>query len=261
MDLEKLRNNFAIQNPLAMKKNESSTTMLAAKYYNAATRVVSTVDYKLLDAVGNVNNEYNFAACFANISQATIPPEVDAILIHHKKELIPYNTESITRWINDINEIGFPCSYISHSDQNKDSVARSFDKRLLCYENILSKLTNCHCFFVKLDEYENKPHLVSTLMLIRALYERGICKVPDLYMQLMDNEPAADKLEILQVAHKTPQTYEDYANSNHMVTFRGNGNNVKKETLFGRFKACNFGVKQRDPGYSARISYAKQWEG
>lgn len=110
-----------------------------------------------------------------------------------------------------------------------------------------------HNFFVKLSDYEDKNHLFSTLCLIRCLTESGINRVPEEYFKLMDANPGRDKFEACQIAHKTvsrknkhydPQCY---ANTAHMVTYDGNGDNIPNSTILARFKKKKLNI--RDTGF------------
>lgn len=186
------------------------------------------VSWKLLNEAGKKIGGATEVPCFFEIAQRQIPKDVATIMVYHSKGLVPYNDESIHRWIHDLNEIGFPCSMKENS--------------LFNYK-----------FLVRTADYEYKLHLVSTLMLIRALYEYGINPVPDRYFNLMDKDPGADKLIMLQRAHKSV----GYGgNTNHMVTFKNNGADLEKDMLFARFAAS--GVRVFD---NSGIQISSAWNG
>lgn len=183
------------------------------KYYNKSANIINYVWFNLLDENGKIIKEYPNEACFASITSYGISKKVKTILIYHDKRSVPYSEKSINRWIDDVNEIGFPCAFIGSNETHYN-------------------------FQINLCDYKYKVHLFSTLMFIRAIYEQGICLIPEIYFQLMDEHPNADKFDMIQTAHKSNAIrlggYSG-ANSGHMLTYKGNGDNVDSQTLFERF--------------------------
>lgn len=198
------------------------------KYYNDnGITIVNYVWFKLLGNKGEIKRDYPNSACFAPILHNAIDNDAGGVQVYHERTAVPYPIPAIERWINDINELGFPCSFQTPcQDCNPDK----------------------YSFNVKFSDYEYKAHLASTLMLIRALYERGICRVPEIYFNMLDENPKADKFEVLQNAHKELTNHFDshdyyaYPNTNHMITNAGNGKNITKKALFDRYKACGIKV-------------------
>jgi hypothetical protein len=155
--------------------------------------------------------------------------------------------------IADINEMGFPCTFIeeqaSETEKQNQFIDNTthvhlidFAQKLLRHEQENSSAGDNdrgheHYYFeVKLKDFVHKSHFISTLMLIRCLTETGVCETPNIYFQLMDKDPSADKFDIMQTAHKN-----SYGNINHKITYSGNGNNVKKEVLWARYEADGVG--------------------
>ena len=211
-------------------------------YYNKNAQPNIRVNFKLLDDNGCVIRSYSDEACFSNITYYAIPKRTAAILIHHSKDLVPYDVSAIERWINDLNEIGFPCAYIGSNAVE-------------------------HNFQINIKDYKYKVHFISTLMLIRALYESGICMVPDIYFQLVDANPTIDKFDALQTAHKPTRSKKEFLsrwyNTNHMVTYDGNGSgeNVKKDTLFERYKDSKLDVLHGKDGDYFNLPQSPNWQG
>ena len=203
------------------------------KYYDSTKRTNDRVWFKLLDKDGRVIKEQRNDACFSTITYYTIPAETVTILIYHAKDAVPYSVENIERWIKEINELGFPCSFEV-------------------------TLTNDYHFTIKVADYVYKTHLVSTLMFIRCLYETGIAYIPERYFQLLDEKPDRDKFEAIQIAHKTAP---EYFNWNHTVTSKENGSdNVTKDVLWGRYAADGYKVLDGASGEYKRMSQMDKWK-
>ena len=185
-------------------------------YLTNNTSTQSYVFFKTLDRNGFVVKDYPNAPCFAQITNYGIDKSVASILIYHNKAQVPYSVESIERWMRDINEMGFPSNYIGSNDAH-------------------------HNFQVNISDCEYKAHLLSTLMLTRALFEQGINLIPNQYFQEVDQNPDIDKFDLLQTIHKDKK----YMNhGGHMIvscgySYGGNQNeyknNVTQETLFKRY--------------------------
>lgn len=207
------------------------------KYYDNKAKLTNYVWFKLLDKNGKLIKDYPKAACFAPITSFTIPENTDTILIYHEKKAVPYDESAIKRWIADINEMGFPCSFASPC-QDCDP--------------------EHHYFRVKVEDLENKAHLLSTLMLIRAIYEDSICKVVEKYFQAIDENPDIDKFDLLQTAHKD---LGGYAHTGHMITHSYNGKNINRETLFKRYKEFKIKVLDGKPNEWQNIPQQQMWHG
>src|ERR1035437_4907986 len=123
-------------------------------YFNEKTGTVASVWYHLLDDKNKIISRYDGQACFAGITSYTIPAAANTIHIFHKKNLVPYASKEVARWISDLNDMDFPISFLKDDESDQ------------------------YNFEIKLNSYQYKAHLMSSLMLLRALWERGICKVP-----------------------------------------------------------------------------------
>lgn len=235
----------------------------------------SYVWFKLLDGLGKEVENFPDSACYSVIAHG-FDKRAKQIHIYHEKAKIPYSIDCIKRWINDLNEMGFPCSFIndeSPDDPSKKSeqfAKTTINDGLIDMALLLMRHGNeppgspdkFHNFYVELDKYEDKNYLFSTLSLVRCLTESGICKIPEVYFNIIDENPGIDKLEACQNAHKKVsgknERYDPrcYANTGHMITFDGNGTNVTRESLMARFKKAK--VDLRDPG-SLKINAS--WNG
>lgn len=188
--------------------------------------------FKTLDKDGNVIRDYTNQACFSDLTYYGISSAVKKIIIYNQKKLTPYKFNAVKRWIKEINKLGFPCS-CSENDETFE-------------------------FTVNLDEYTWKAHLISTLMLIRALIEGGINKVPEFFLTAIDADPKIDKFQALQDAHKDSRMR--YYNSNHMITYQGNGRNVDSKTLHERYKNSAIKVYETKGDYH-NVGQSDKWNG
>lgn len=205
---------------------------MQTKYYdeNRAKNLSAYMWYRLLDKSGKVITNYANAACYGSISGGTIPKNTAVIDVYRERKLIPYNDEAIVRYVYDLNDMGFPVTLVSLPKTETGTIH----------------------FHVFLDNYDTKPHLISTLTLLRMMWEAGMAKTLDIYLQLMDKKPDADKLDMIQAAHKTKGSN---ANGGHSVTYNGNGGNVDRDTLFKRFSK---GIKVNANGY---LGLTTAWKG
>ena len=248
-------------------------------YYDHETETTSSVYFKLLDESGKVIRDYPGEACFSTITYALIPKGTAVVSIRHEKARVPYKVSEIKRWIADINEMGFPCSFVdeprpSEIERQKEYIHATVNANM---NDLAKKLLNhgqdrgeqsdeekCYHFEVRVKDFEYKSHFISTLMLVRCLTETEICKVPEIYFQMMDADPATNKFDAMQTAHKKlgPYGHENhYHNTNHMITYDGNGSNVTQEKLWARYKACGFKVMDGDIERSHRIEQSNKWNG
>ena len=221
--------------------------------------------FKLLDKNGKLVEDFPNHPCYSGIIHG-FSKKARRIQVYHEKAKVPYNTACIRRWITDLNEMGFPCTFSEDLLPDAATKAEGFanatvNEGLTDMALLLMRHGNeppaspnmFHNFYVNLDDYEDKNHLFSTLSLIRCLTESGINRVPEVYFGIMDADPGMDKLEACQAAHKKVSNRKNiydpksYANTGHMVTFDGNGENVSREELMNRFKKAK--VDLRDSGY------------
>lgn len=229
------------------------------RYYKNAP-VNHHVWFKLIGA-GELVEDFADAACFGVITHG-FDHRADMVQVYHQKHWIPYDRTSIERWINDINEMGFPCFFKEDEDpiflkvgsylrETINDGVEDTALMLLRHGEPLPK--SYHNFFVSLHEYKDKNHFFSTLSLIRCLIQSGINRVPEEYFKLMDETPSRDKFEAMQTAHRivscknTPYDPKTYAPTGHMVTFDGNGQNITKDALMARFAKMKTDL--RDRGY------------
>lgn len=213
---------------------------------------------------------YENAVCFAHIAHG-FHQDADIIRLYHEKRLVPYNPPEIKRWITDLNNVGFPCGFeeqldpliascVSHINNTVNTGLEDMTLMIMRQGEELPPTT--HNFFIKVADYKDKNHMFSTLFLIRCLLETGINRVPEEYFKLMDTNPARDKFEAIQIAHKivtyrdAPYDPKSHASRDHMVTFDGNGENITQSALMSRFAESKTDV--RDKGY-LRLSI--NWNG
>jgi len=226
--------------------------------------------FKLLDKAGKLLEDYPDAPCYGSIAHG-FDDKAAQIHVYHDKAKVPYDKACVERWIIDLNEMGFPCTFTSEeeSDIGKQEKFVSATVNEGLEEMALGLLRHgiepapaSFNFFINVHDYENKNHLFSTLSLIRCLTESGICKVPEEYFKLMDAHPGMDKFEACQVAHKVvtkrDKRYDpkDHANTGHMITYDGNGENISRDTLMKRFKERK--INLRDEGY---LKINANWNG
>lgn len=219
------------------------------KSYRIPSRSKScSVWFKTLAADGRVLKDYPGAACFAPISSTLqysgygMHPDTKIINVYRNKSMIPYDLSEIKRWIADLNELGFPCELIEgpiigDPEKQEDYINKT------CLNNMsnlgLKIIRDGHIipvdensdynFYVRLDNFNNKNHLFSTLSLIRMLSESYLDTVPEEYFNTMDLNPNADKFVALQNAHR-----ESSVSAGHSVTYSRNGNNISHKKLMER---------------------------
>jgi hypothetical protein len=239
------------------------------KYYKDIP-TTTYVWFKLLDKAGKLLEDFPDHPCYGSIAHG-FDKKTRQIHVYHDKDKVPYDVACVKRWIADLNEMGFPCTFV----EEEDTIAGKQEKFIGTTVNegledmALSLLRHGNeptpatfNFFVDLDDYNDKNYLFSTLSLIRCLTEGGICRVPEEYFKLMDESPNMDKFEACQAAHKLvskrdkPYDPKNYANTGHMVTFDGNGDNISRAELTKRFKEHKTNL--RDKGY---LKINANWNG
>ncbi len=167
--------------------------------YIKKTPTDTFVSFNLYDKNGMIISEHPGRICFSDVSYELIPAEADHLTFWKDKSVIPYNFETCKRWTEHINWCGFPCS--------------------------IAEVKNRIVWTFKLSDFKYKLHFVCALTLARTLAEKGICHLVELYFDSLAENPKLDKFEALQLAHRNIDKVCDYYeyNTNHMVTFPGNG--------------------------------------
>lgn len=198
------------------------------RLFNTETPTDTYVSYRLVDDKGQTIKTYENHACFSSVTYAAIPPDARYIVVYRSLSKVPYAHPVIQHWIKEISLLGFPCS-VRRTGRGKDSVIE---------------------VAIDLKDYALKMHVSATLQLIRCLWETGCALVPDIYFRMLkDRRLGLDvRFDLLQDAHKEvrDKKHEEasggYANTNHQVTYKGNGSNVGREVLFKRLKATAHSV-------------------
>jgi hypothetical protein len=239
------------------------------KYYKDIP-TTNHVWYKLVDKKNRLIQNYPDHICFAAIAHG-FEKKATQINVYHDRARVPYDLACVKRWITDISEMGFPCTFAEDEESAaikqeqflRGSVAEGLeDMGFLLLRHGIEPDAAAYNFYINLNNYADKNHLFSTLSLIRCLTESGICRVPEEYFKLMDEDPARDKLAACQLAHKKVSKREQqrdpqyYANTGHMVTWDGNGDDITKDRLLSRFKKDKVDI--RDSGY---LSINAKWNG
>jgi hypothetical protein len=233
------------------------------KYHHQERSTSAQVWFKTLDGGGTVLKDYPGAACYAQIIAKSYDEDYvkkypyyanygmhkDTKIIHvyRSKKDMPYDVPEIKRWIDDLNELGFPCRFANDDVEGDDTKQEKWAKETIKKDVRAIALrfirqgaaapvdpNKFYNFFVDIKDYDNKTHLFSTLTLIRMLSENYYDKVPELYFEMLDKDPKMDKLQAIQDAHKATNT-----NGGHCVTYSGNGSNVTRDKLFKRFEKKN----------------------
>jgi len=203
------------------------------KHYKSDTKTDTYVSFKFLDDKNNVIATHGPHACFSLITYSAIPDTCKKIVFFRDISTIPYNLDIIKKWIAELNELDFPC-------------------QVEC-EKSNEKVIN---FTIDLKDFQKKIVVNCTLQLIRCLTESYICYVPDIYFNILDQNPKIDKFIALQDAHrKCPM----YANTNHMITCNGNGNNITKEIFLERVQ--NHRIKTYDNNGYGDCNISSLWRG
>lgn len=195
------------------------------KYFKTPRVNICSVNFKILDAQQKIVLSES-ASCYSTVTYGKVSTNYKQLLTLIREETCPYDEQTVKRWLNDLNEFGFPCEYLG-IDHDTYQVMINFDD----FKNV-------------------RVHMTSTLMLIRALLESKINRVPDVYFTLLDESKDLDlngKFRLLQKAHVMVYTEDNYANCNHMVKYDGDiCDHIKimdnifssKETLTNHYSTC-----------------------
>ena len=160
--------------------------------------------------IHNNNNvmDYNNQPCFSGFSQSNsyTASKIEVFCPVHDTS---YKVDDIKRWIADLNEMGFECTY--------DGIKNSM-----------------YCFTIPIEKslHKKKGYSVSVMMLIRYLYHMGINHIIDYYFQLVDEIDGVDKFKALQAAHQLWPDGEYGGNTNHMTSFVGISKSITRDELF-----------------------------
>jgi hypothetical protein len=207
-------------------------------YSDVAKKIIHYVSFSVFDTGDNIFYEEKNASCFSSLTYSPINPLIKSVVIQHGLSQIPYNNEIIVSWIKDLNELGFPCSVLFNA--------------------------NTAFFTVKLKDFKKKLHFSSTLQLIRALYEKYICYVPDIYFGLISGEKPMDKFEAIQIAHLKTKDYKESAlvNYNHMITsFCVNSKPITREEFNSRLEKSDYDMAKKHWGGTKHNSLNGLWCG
>jgi hypothetical protein len=187
----------------------------------------ASVDYKVLDKDGRELDKKAGWACFSSLTYDSIPRNIDRIVVTRGANELPYDQAAIVLWINDLTALGFP---VEVSFPNGGPVT----------------------FTLHLKDYDRKVHLSSALSLVRCLWEQTICLVPDVYLtRIKKASSLTAKWKILQDSHRAikdmkrpPGHYG--ANTNHMVTYAGNGENISRAAFWDKVKGTKPSVYDKN---------------
>ena len=215
-----------------------------------------SVSFKTVNKSGKTIKNYFNAPCYADIVH-DMGAATDSIHVYWPKKAVNYNftIEQVRTWINDLNEMGFPILFVDEDVEDQAEREEKLIKATVLKTQIelalkliregevpAETMDKSYVFVCRLDDYLDKNHLFSALALIRCLIETT--DIAKRYFGVRKDKPDLDKLEALQVAHKSGYG----ASGGHCVTYKGNGSNVDKKTLLERFKKSGQGV--RSGGYT-----------
>lgn len=199
-------------------------------YYKQGVVLPGNVSHKCLDSVGRTIANYPGCVCFGNLTRQ-LPLDTKKIVVWESKSRIPYSDEAIKRWIDDLNQIGFPCHLVIKPLEIEVEV--------------------------KIEEYEYKAQLFSALTLIRALYEFRSSNVPNLYFNLIDKDSTIDKFDAIQTAYKANPT----SSPEYSITYAGNGYNITKQTFLDKCATHGLKVMGEGPAYINAKWNGVKWDG
>lgn len=184
------------------------------KYFLKNKQENESLIYTFYDVNGTAIYNRLKTTCYYSVTQTPIYNNHHSVISHFHIDETPYSEESVIRWINELNEIGFPCHY---KGINKD-----------CYdiEVLISEMQ------------DNKIIFNTTLMLIRCLKERRINMIPALYLSSLDENPDQDKFILMQESHKHKKLRDTaYLNTNHVIISpQSTANPFTKEQFLKRLK-------------------------
>ncbi len=199
------------------------------------------MSYIMLDESKQQITRYENAACFAKVINFVLSKAVKFIEVFHDKINVPYSDDTCARWVDAMNECGFPAKFRS----------------------------NASCIFIELDlnNYVYKHHLASALMLTRALYENGMSLVPEKFFQLLDTDPGIDKFDAIQTAHKSIPLAQGFviAPTAHMIiSLRPGCKNIGRDKAFANFAKYDYKLYDGDAsmngGHKTCMGISNCWQ-
>lgn len=197
------------------------------QFYLKDSKTNKSVSFDCVNDDGQIIDKYSFKqnVCFSTITYGPIPKNCIKVLVFHKLKEIPYSQEIILKWIEEIDNFGFKCS-VSFKDEKA-------------------------IFSIALKDFNRKILVNCTLILIRALFETGICHVPSYYFTILKANPKFNqeqKFNALQDAHIL--VYKEYLpNANHMCVYNGlSPKNITLEKLMKNIDKT--GIKVYDDAYT-----------
>jgi len=192
------------------------------------------VYYETFDAQNNVIDKTRHA-CYALLMYG-LKKEIVKVVTIQSFEKIPYDWEIIKLWINELNEFGFPCSVEKKEDGNV-------------------------YFTVLIKDYSGKAHLLSAFSLIRCLFERYHCYVPEIYFNLIkEKKSSKDKFLALQLAHRNLSLYKEssFYNSGHTVINQAANNFITLKELFNNFKKYYYDIYQQPMAWVVHTCWSEK---
>lgn len=202
-----------------------------------------TCKYKLINKKGVVVSDYPTEACYSRIMSSKVDESVSKIVVYHPVELTPYTEKECAEWIKIISELGFTVKY-------KGANSKIYKTPL-----------NHHVFIIDISKGNNeqRAYCLSTLTLIRYLYEEFLCKIPKKYMTLLKKYKLTSKDDKFQLIGYCHRFVEANGNSNHALQscFYKKYRSISLSTFEHRikeFKKFNMYVQKR-------ISLHELWKG
>jgi len=180
------------------------------------------VSYKLFSGKRLVK-DHEQTTCFVYITQFSFSKEIDKVVIYpHLYQMQNFTEEEIKIWIKTINLWGFKCHY-----DGKDNLR--------------------YYFSIDLKKMYNKPHLTSTLILIRYLWEQE--EILKKYFSL--REDRRNKFKAMLEAHNINVPY---INSNHTLRDYRKQTLTSHKEILKRIKECEIPVHGESSRYDNLIS-------
>ncbi len=163
------------------------------KYYTKPINQTDSVSYYTLDKDGNKIVDYVRIACYAHISMNNVSYETTSVHTIVGTNSLPYNENSVIRWIETLKSWGFNVEYALEGNNYHFTIPVSFNDKI----NV------------------NRLEFNLILILVRYLWHAGFNDCVNHFFEMHDELPEEDSFKLFLAAH----TYipDNYANSNHMI--------------------------------------------
>lgn len=178
---------------------------------------------KVLDNINNI--------CYASIFQEGCPIGSKELVLY--QPTLIFSEDQVKSFINEINEIGFPCEYIG----------QNYNK----YTDYINN--NYYVFIIDLDKCKNKQHLLCIITLLRYMFEEFIgANFAKYYFNVVEKYPELTALDKIILASNCINR-----GTAHNLHSQGNMIFFDKEELFERIYKYKGTIFSKESGNLHKI--------